>query len=1295
MSNNRVLTGAKSYGRIPDVQPLPDLIEIQLQSYRHFIDVTLGELFDEISPIRSFNGNIELHLDSYRLEEPKHNPDECRDMDLTYATPLWVTVRFINRETGEIQKSEVFFGDFPAMTSGGTFIISGTERVIVSQLIRSPGVYFEIAEERTTGMILSQAKLIPDRGAWLEFETRKRGDLTVKVNRKRKIPVTILLRALAAVDDGQNPGLLTEGSDRELEELFSEVDTMPNRSYIEATMRLEPAWEPKGERAIAQEALVEFFQLMRPGDPPTLDNALEYLRSRFFDPRRYDLSQVGRYKLNYRLHLDTPLDVRVLTKADVVELVRHMIRINNGVAGPDDIDHLGNRRIRTVGELLRNQLRVGLLRMERVVRERMSIRDPEQMTPVSLINVRPFVAASREFFGSSQLSQFMEQINPLTELTNKRTLSALGPGGLNRRRAGFDVRDVHRSHYGRICPIETPEGPNIGLIGRLATYARINAYGFIETPYRRVKRRVPPVEEELAGRILTEDVVAPGDGQPVAEAGTKVDEELARAIAACGLSREIGVIPYVTDEVEYLSADEEEQYTIAQVNAEIDERGQFVDERVSARRGEGFFFEHRDRIDYMDVSPKQIVGVSASLIPFLEHDDANRALMGANQQRQAVPLLRPEAPTVRTGVEVAAALGSGQVVLAEAPGEVVSVTGRRVVVRETDGTERTYTLRKFNRSNQATCIDQHPIVDKGDHVEKGDVLGDSSSTDHGQLALGQNVLMAFLSWKGGNYEDAILVSEELVRRDRYTSIHIVKHEVQARDTKLGAEEITRDIPNVGEEALKDLDQDGIIRIGADVKPDDILVGKITPKGEKELTPEEKLLRAIFGEKAREVKDSSLRLPHGERGKVVDVKIFDRSDHPSLPTGVNQVVRVSIAQTRKLTEGDKMAGRHGNKGVISKVVPVEDMPFLADSTPVELILDPLGVPGRMNIGQILEAHLGWAADRMGFSAICPVFDGAREDEIAAELARAWLMDRASREVGQKAWDWLADIEYDLELVRDDEEARLLYLSHWLSEGECDNERLLHDRIYGRRSALEAWLRELGYEPQDLLVWEGDDRPRAGRDAADQKARDLCLKLWLEEHGQDTSGLPDSESLSAAAVSYSHKTGIPMPTTGKVILYDGETGEPFDQPVTVGVINMMKLLHLVEDKIHARSTGPYSLVTQQPLGGKAQMGGQRFGEMEVWALEAYGAAHTLQEMLTVKSDDVAGRVQTYEAIIKGEGIQEPSIPESFRVLVKELQSLGLSIQVIANNGEVLRFGKEDQEEKVPALGLDLRAPGFGWT
>jgi len=1293
-TNNGGSLGAKSYGRIQDVQLLPNLIEMQLRSYQQFTTATLGELLAEVSPIRSFNGNLELHLGRYRFQEPKHSEDECRDMDLTYASPLWVIARLINRETGEIQESEVFFGDFPQMTPSGTFIINGTERVIVSQLIRSPGVYFEADEDRTTGVVLSQAKLIPDRGAWLEFETRRRGDIAVKVNRRRKIPVTIFLRALASVDDGQDSDLLTEGSDRELFALFEDEDAAPDRSAIEATMRLEPAWEVDGERAIAQEALVEFFRLMRPGDPPTVDNAVDYMLSRFFDPRRYDLGEVGRYKVNQRLNLDVPLDVCVLTKLDVVELVRHMMRINSGVAGPDDIDHLGNRRIRTVGELLRNQLRVGLLRMERVVRERMSIRDPVQVTPVSLINVRPFVAATREFFGSSQLSQFMEQINPLTELTNKRTLSALGPGGLNRRRAGFDVRDVHRSHYGRICPIETPEGPNIGLIGRLATYGRINDYGFIETPYRKVKRAAPPTVEALLGRILREDVVAPNDGQVVAEAGTIVDEELAQAIADLGFSDGIAVGPYVTDEIEYLSADEEERYTIAQVNAELDDLGQFAQQRVSARRQEDYLFEHVDRIDYMDVSPKQIVGISASLIPFLEHDDANRALMGANQQRQAVPLLRPEGPRVTTGVELAAAHGSGQVVLAQAPAEVLSVTSRRILVRETDGTERAYPLRKFNRSNQGTCIDQHPIVEKGDTVREGDVLADSSSTDRGQLALGQNVLMAFLSWKGGNYEDAILVSEELVREDKYTSIHMVKHEVQARDTKLGPEEITRDIPNVGEDALRDLDQDGIIRVGAEMTPGDILVGKITPKGEKELiTPEERLLRAIFGEKAREVKDSSLRLPHGERGKIVDVKVFDRAEHPSLPTGVNQVVRVSIAQTRKLAEGDKMAGRHGNKGVISKVVAVEDMPFLADGTPVELILDPLGVPGRMNIGQILETHLGWAAEQLGFQAVSPVFDGADENEIAAELARAWMIHRAWQDVGRRAWNWFREMGYDTEFLRDEQEACLLYLAHWLSDESHDRDALFRDRVYAQRAALEEWLRELGYEPRDLLVWEDDDRPRSDREMADEKARNVCLKLWLEEQGQDTSDL-DLEDLSAAAVSYSKMSGVPMPTTGKVILYDGETGEPFDQPVTVGVISMVKLLHLVEDKIHARSTGPYSLVTQQPLGGKAQMGGQRFGEMEVWALEAYGAAYTLREMLTVKSDDVTGRVQAYEAIIKGEDIKEPSIPESFRVLVKELQSLGLSIQVIGDGGEVMHFGKEDQEEKVPTLGLDLRAPGFGW-
>ncbi|MEA3346140.1 MAG: DNA-directed RNA polymerase subunit beta [Chloroflexota bacterium] len=1295
MIKNHSLTTQKSYGQIPDVQPLPELIEVQLRSYQRFIDVTLRKLFDGTSPISSFNGNVELHLGDYRLGEPEHSEEECRDMDLTYNSPLWVTTRLINRETGEIQESEIFFGDFPRMTASGTFIVNGTERVVVNQLIRSPGMYFEAEGDRTAGIILSQAKLIPDRGAWLEFETYKRGYIKVRVNRKRKIPVTIFLRALAAMDDGRDSELLTEGDDQELWELFEEVDNVPDRSYIEATMGQEPSWKLEEERSIAEEALLDFFRRMRPGDPLTLDNALKYMRNRFFDPRRYDLGEVGRYKINQRLQLDIPLEVRVLTKRDVVELVRHMIRINNGLAGPDDIDHLGNRRVRTVGELLRNKLRWGLLRMERVVRQRMNTRDPEQMTPASLVNIRPFEAAVRDFFGSSQLSQFMEQTNPLAELAHKRTLSALGPGGLHRRRAGFEVRDVHRTHYGRICPLETPEGPNIGLIGRLATYARVNDYGFIETPYRKVKRNVPSTREALMGRTLREDVIAPGDGQIVAEAGARVDGKLAEAIVGLGLDREIAVRPYVTDDIEYLSADEEDRYTIAQVNAELDERGQFAQERVSARRGEDFLFEHIDRIDYMDVSPKQIVGVSASLIPFLAHNDANRALMGANQQRQGVPLLRPEAPSVITGMEEQAALGSGQLVLAQAPGEVISVDGRRIVVRQMDGTERTYTLRKFNRSNQSTCVDQHPSVEKGDWVEKGDVLADSSSTDQGQLALGQNVLVAFLSWKGGNYEDAILVSEELVREDKYTSIHILEHEVEAQDTKLGPEEITQDIPNVGKDALRNLDRNGIIHIGAEVKPDDILVGKITPKGERELiTPEEKLLRAIFGEKAREVKNTSLLLPHGERGKVVDIKSFDRSDHPGLPTGVNQVVQVHVAQTRKLIAGDKMAGRHGNKGVVSKVVPIEDMPFLKDGTPVEMILDPLGVPGRMNIGQILEAHLGWAAEQLGFQAVSPVFDGASEDEIAAELARAWLIDQAWREVGRRAWDWLQEMEYDTESLRDDEEARLLYLAHWLEGEGYDRDRFFHDHVYARRSALEEWLQELGYEPEELLVWEGDDRPQDEREAADQRARDLCLRLWLEAQGQDTSDV-DSEDLAAAAVSYSERNGEPMPTTGKVTLYDGETGESFDRPVTVGIVNMMKLHHLVEDKIHARSTGPYSLVTQQPLGGKARMGGQRFGEMEVWALEAYGAAHTLQEMLTIKSDDVTGRAQAYEAIVKGGEIREPSLPESFQVLVKELQSLGLSVQAIGDDGKVTRFGKEKQKERVPRLGLGLRAPGFGGT
>ncbi len=1280
----------KTYAEIPGVHPLPNLIEVQLESFEWFKEVGLRELLREISPIESFNKNLELHFLDYRFEEPKYGSKECRERDMTYAGALWVKARLINRETDEVHESEVFMGDFPLMTETGTFIINGTERVVVSQLIRSPGVYLDAEEDRATGRILSQAKLIPDRGAWMEFETRKSDYLTVKFNRKRTLPVTLLLRAMAAVDDGMRGDVLLDGSDEELLSIFAAVDNMPDHPYIATTIRQEPTWEPRAGRTVAEEALLEFYRRMRPGDPPTLENAREYLWEQLFDQRRYDLERVGRYKLNQRLELNIPLEHRTLTKLDVVKVVERMIQVNNRVRDPDDIDHLGNRRVKTVGELIQNKLRVGLRRMERVVRERMSIRDPEMLTPVGLINVRPVVAAVREFFGSSQLSQFMEQTNPLAELTHKRTLSALGPGGLRRERAGFDVRDVHHSHYGRICPIETPEGPNIGLIGRLATYGKVNEYGFIETPYRKVIKAVPNEFEQLVGKTLRQQIVDPESGEVVAESGTELTEDLAQRIAALPLEGPIQIRPMAIGEIVYLSADEEDRYTIAQANALLDAKGQFVRDRVSVRRSQTFLFDSPDKVDYMDVSPKQVVGISAALIPFLEHDDANRALMGSNMQRQAVPLLTPEVSMVATGMEFQAAVDSGQVILAEEDGEVVNVTGERIVVAGESGLHN-YSLRRFARSNQSTCIDQHPVVTKGQFVSKGDVLADSSSTDHGELALGQNVLVAFMSWEGSNYEDAIIISERLVQEDKFTSIHIEKHEIEARDTKLGPEEITHDIPNVGEDALKDLNEEGIVRIGAEVGPGDILVGKITPKGEKELTPEEKLLRAIFGEKAREVKDSSLRLPHGEKGKVVDVRVFTREEHRDLPAGVDKMVRVSVAQRRKLTEGDKMAGRHGNKGVISKIVPVEDMPFLENGTSVDIILNPLGVPGRMNIGQILETHLGWAADRLGFRAITPVFDGADEDEISAELARAWMVDKAWHESFERAWERLHDLGLVSEEFEDDEEMRQFYLIEWLGQLGYDPERVAQDEVFARQAVLREWLRERDFDSAKILSFPGMMSAEVSPAQADELARLVCLRLWLEEQGEDVAHVAD-EDVELLAEQVALQRGMPLPTQGKVPLYDGKTGEPFDQPVTVGVIYMMKLAHLAEDKIHARSTGPYSLVTQQPLGGKAQFGGQRFGEMEVWALEAYGAAYTLQEMLTVKSDDVVGRVKTYEAIVKGEPIEEPGVPASFKVLVKELQSLGLSVEAVNENGEIIDFGKEDDRDKLPRLGMGLALPGL---
>ena len=1300
MENNRV----KNYARIPDVQELPSLIGVQLQSFNWFVEEGLLELFNEISPIESFNGNLRLFLPghspeaeqfglTYWFEEPKYDRDLCLERDMSFAAPLYVRVALVNREAGdEVVISDIFMGDFPLMTEKGTFIINGTERVVVSQLIRSPGVYFDAEEDRTTGRLLAHAKLIPDRGAWMEFETRKTDQITLKFNRKRTVPVTVLLRALAAVQDNMPPDMspIQTGEDEELLALYGDVDNDEAHQYIAGTFKIEPTWELKKDQTIAEAALLEFYRKMRPGDPPTLDNARDYLESQLFDQRRYDLERVGRYKLNQRLGSDAqlPRKVRTVTKVDIVKLIERMVLINNGLAGPDDIDHLGNRRVKTVGELIMNKLRIGLRRTERVVKERMSIRETDNLTPVNLVNIRPVVAAIREFFGSSQLSQFMEQTNPLSELTHKRTLSALGPGGLRRERAGFDVRDVHHSHYGRICPIETPEGPNIGLIGRLASYARVNEYGFIETPYRKVIHTLAPSDERIVGRTLSDDVEDSKE-KILAEEGDIVTPELVAKFTKAKV-KEIPVVPFVTPETIYLSADTEDNYVIAQANAELDDLAQFVNSRVSARHNQSFIIVPRYRVDYIDVAPRQIVGISAALIPFLEHDDANRALMGSNMQRQAVPLLRPDVPMVSTGMEDQTAHDSGQVQICEVNGEVTSVQSDRIVVRTDSGDERIHRLRKYDRSNQSTCIDQRPVVRKGQIVRQGEIIADSSSTYYGNLALGHDVLAAFLSWDGGNYEDALLISEELLRKDKFTSIHIEKHEVEARDTKLGPEEITYDIPNVGEDALKDLDEFGVVRIGAEVGPNDILVGKITPKGEKELSPEEKLLRAIFGEQAREVKDSSLRLPHGERGKVVDVKTFTREEHRDLPAGVEKMVRVMIAQRRKLTVGDKMAGRHGNKGVISKIVPIEDMPYLEDGRPVEIILNPLGVPGRMNIGQVLELHLGWAADRLGFRAVTPVFDGAKEHEIQAELGRAWMIDVAWDALTERAWEWISGFDYDLEDFEDDDEVRRLYVYEWLKESDLyDPELLLTDPVYMRRAVLAEWLRELAINPDDVLLFSADGVTLTERERRDHNGIDVALRLWINMNSPDIEVPADTDrkALYKIADRVMFETGEPVPLYGKQKLFDGRTGEPFNRDVAIGYVHMLKLAHLVEDKVHARSTGPYSLVTQQPLGGKAQFGGQRFGEMEVWALEAYGAAYTLQEMLTVKSDDVQGRVKTYEAIVKGEQIEEPGIPTSFRVLVKELQSLGLAVEALTDSGDVIRFGKTDEQSKQPTMKTGL--------
>ncbi len=1221
------LPDVKTYARIPQVLDVPNLIQSQIQSYDWFKTAGLQEVYQEISPIADYTGKkYELHFLEHYFRPPKYSPQESKEREITFSQPLYVKTRLVMKDTGEIKEQEIFMGDIPMMTPNGTFIINGAERVVVSQLVRSPGIYFVYEKNPVSNRNLCFAKLIPSRGAWLEFETSSKDVLSVKVDRKRKVSATTFLRALGIA------------SDEDMVALFKDVDTDENHNYIQSTLDRDPVIETKDlnfkeddlrtlwdwlrpddeydgnlARRVAG-AQIEFYRRLRPGEPPSLENSRNLIRNLFFGPRRYDLGRVGRYKLNRRLSQTNNADLMTLSLEDVVAVIRTMVRINQGDGQPDDIDHLGNRRVRAVGELVQNQVRVGLLRMERMVKEKMTLVDPETAAPQGLVNIRPVVAAVREFFGGSQLSQFMDQTNPLAELTHKRRLSALGPGGLSRERAGFDVRDVHFSHYGRICPIETPEGPNIGLLSSLASYARINAYGFIESPYRRVLKSLPSDSPNLEGRTVTADVLDES-GKTIVGKGKVIGRQRLAAIRKLDPGTVISVQPFVADadeDVVYLSADQEETFRVAQANSVLDSLNQFVDDRVEVRVGESYTEAAPEAVHLIDVSPMQIMSVSAALIPFLEHDDANRALMGSNMQRQAVPLLRPQAPVVGTGIESRVARDSGQVVLSAAQGSVTSVTGREIIVTDAGGNDHCHSLIKFARTNQGTCFDQRPIVAKGDLVDCGDILADSSSTDHGELALGQNVLVAFMSWEGYNYEDAIIVSERLVKDDYFTSTHIEKHEMEARETKLGPEEITRDIPNVGEASLRDLDERGIIRVGAEVGPGDILVGKVTPKGETELTAEEKLLRAIFGEKSRDVKDTSLRVPHGERGKVTDVKVLNRANRDDLPPGVNEAVRVWIAQTRKISVGDKMAGRHGNKGVVARILPEEDMPFLADGTPMDIILNPIGVPSRMNLGQVLETHLGWAARELNFRANTPVFDGARDNSIEDALARVWFTQQAgaigSGHVGEEP----PEIKYTK-------------VESWLSERGLDATKLFDDSIKGA-------------------------------------AQEACLRLWLkEEAGHDTDNL-SLEEMHQLALKVHREQRIAPPTFGKFELFDGRSGEPFDQLVTVGSIYILKLIHLVEDKIHARSTGPYSMITQQPLGGKAQFGGQRFGEMEVWALEAYSAAYNLQEVLTVKSDDVAGRVKTYEAVVKGEPIGQPGVPESFNVLLKELQSLGLSVELL---------------------------------
>lgn len=1097
----------KYFFKQKEVYDLPNLIEAQIASYDWFFREGLKELFEEISPVHDFTEKLsELSFLDYFLDEPKYDEATSKAKNATFEAALHCKTQLLNKQAKEIKEQEIYLGDFPLMTPRGTFIINGIERVVVSQIIRSPGVTFSADIFR--GEKLFGAKVVPNRGAWLEFATESSGAIFVKIDRKRKVAVTSLMRAFGF------------GSDTEIKETFKDVDTGAKK-YVEATLKKDLARN-------VDEGFIEVYRRIRPGDLATADNARSLIEAMFFNLERYDLGKVGCFRLNQRLSLEIPIDPkhRIFRKEYLVALIRELIRLNRDQGEPDDIDHLGNRRVRTVGELVQNKLRVGLARMVRIIRDRMSTLDINTMTPVQLINARPIIATLREFFATSQLSQFMDQTNPLSELEHKRRVSAMGPGGLSRERAGFEVRDVHRTHYGRICPIATPEGPNIGLVGHLACYARLNEYGFIETPYREVLREIKFDEFDKAVGEITykKGVVDPKTNKMICEPNKKITREDVKKIKKFNLPS-IQIRSRVTDEVVYLDAVEEERAITAPATVPIDERGYFLSNRAEVRvKGEPFM-EATGRIEYVDVSPKQIVSIATAIIPFLEHDDANRALMGTNMQRQAVSCIAPKAPIVGTGVEARAARDSGTVVLSRAAGKVIEADAKHIKILEKKGEVKNYPLHSFTRSNASTCINQHPLVSLGDQVSKNQVIADGAATENGELALGQNVFVAFMSWQGANFEDAVILSEKIVHQDLFTSIHIEDFMCDVRDTKLGPEIITRDIPNVGEEKLKDLDEEGIVRIGAEVTAGDILVGKITPKGETELTAEERLLRAIFGEKARDVKDTSLYLQHGEHGKVVGVKIFSREKGDKLPTGVIQQIQVSVAQLRKVQVGDKMAGRHGNKGVISKIVPNEDMPHLADGRPVDVILNPIGVASRMNLGQILETHLGWAAQTLGYMVASPVFEGIKEEEIKEELKKARL-----------------------------------------------------------------------------------------------------------------------------------------PLDGKIQLYDGRTGEPFAEKTTVGIMYMMKLHHLVEDKIHQRSIGPYSLVTQQPLGGKAQFGGQRFGEMEVWALEAYGAAHSLQEILTIKSDDVLGRSKAYEAIIKGEDIRPPNIPESFGVLVKELKSLALDVELV---------------------------------